>query len=207
MRDWRQPTSDALHFVERHIVRTLLSFSAQLPLSVTMMRRDRLFLVATLTALFTADLYFILLPKLQSVGRGSEHLCTCGPDNLSLPGHGGLATPQLSNWTLLQHMDGTTSEPTDWGSKLERLFAHALYNIQTPVLLPEERLLGAEQLLEYYRRKVSRWERSVSGIVFFLGLKTTKKNPNILDLVFFSVQICFDFAMAGKLLNVTLAVT
>ncbi|XP_029312778.1 pseudokinase FAM20A [Cottoperca gobio] len=119
------------------------------------MRRDRLFLATTLTAIFSADLYFILLPKLRSVGLGSGYFCLCGPDNLTLPRHGGLATPQLSNWTL----DGTTSEPADWGSKLERLFAHSLYNIQTPVLGAEERLLQTVQLMDYYRRKVSRWER------------------------------------------------
>lgn len=130
------------------------------------MRRDRLFLAATLTAIFSADLYFILLPKLRSVGQGSGHFCSCGPDNLTLPRHGGLATPQLSNWTSLLPLDYAMSEPTDGGSKLGRLFAHPLYNIQTPVLEPEERLLQVEQLMEYYRRKVSRWERSVSGIVF-----------------------------------------
>ncbi|XP_044035705.1 pseudokinase FAM20A isoform X2 [Siniperca chuatsi] len=124
-----------------------------------MMRRDRLFLAATLTAIFSADLYFILLPKLRSVGQGSGHFCSCGHNNLTLPRHGGLATPQLSNWTSVPPLDGTTSEPTGGGSKLGRLFAHPLYNIQTPVLGPEERLLQAEQLMEYYRRKVSRWER------------------------------------------------
>ncbi|KAM9336518.1 pseudokinase FAM20A [Symphorus nematophorus] len=125
-----------------------------------MMRRDRLFLAVTLTAIFSADLYFILLPKLRSVGQGSGgHFCSCGPSNLTLPRHGGLATPQLSNWTSLPPLDGTTSEPTDGGSKLGRLLAHPLYNIQTPALGLEERLLQAEQLMEYYRRKVSRWER------------------------------------------------
>lgn len=131
-----------------------------------MMRRDRLFLAATLTAIFSADLYFILLPKLRSVGQGSGHFCSCGPRNLTLPRHGGLATPQLYNWTSVPPLDGTTSEPTDGGSKLGRLFAHPLYNIQTPVLGPEERLLQGEQLMEYYRRKVSRWERSVTCVVF-----------------------------------------
>uniref|UniRef100_A0A8C4H8U5 FAM20A golgi associated secretory pathway pseudokinase n=1 Tax=Dicentrarchus labrax TaxID=13489 RepID=A0A8C4H8U5_DICLA len=123
------------------------------------MRRDRLFLAATLTAIFSADLYFILLPKLRSLGQGLGHFCSCGPNNLTLPRHGGLATPRLSNWTSLPPLDGTTSEPADGGSKLGRLFAHPLYNIQTPPLGPEERLLHAEQLMEYYRRKVSRWER------------------------------------------------
>ncbi|XP_020503810.1 pseudokinase FAM20A [Labrus bergylta] len=124
------------------------------------MRRDRLFLAATLTAIFSADLYFILLPKLRSVGLKSEHFCPCGPNNFTLPMHGGLATPQLSNWTSVSSpLDGTTSGPDDGASKLERLFSHPLYNIETPGIGPEERLLLAEQLMEYYRRKVSRWER------------------------------------------------
>ncbi|KAK5881000.1 hypothetical protein CesoFtcFv8_021852 [Champsocephalus esox] len=121
-----------------------------------MMRRDRLLLAATLTAIFSADLYFVLLPKLRSVGLGSGDLCPCGSDNFTLPRHGGLATPQLSNWTLY----GTTSEPADdGGSKLERLFSHPLYNIEIPVLGSEERLLQAEQPMEYYRKKVAHWER------------------------------------------------
>ncbi|XP_029383256.1 pseudokinase FAM20A [Echeneis naucrates] len=124
-----------------------------------MMRRDRLFLATTLTAIFTADLYFILLPKLRSMGRGSRQFCLCGPNNLTLPGQEGLATPPLSNWTSESPLVGAITDPTDGGSKLDRLFSHPLYNIQTPVLGPEERLLQAEQLMEYYRRKVSRWER------------------------------------------------
>lgn len=116
-------------------------------------------MAATLTAIFSADLYFILLPKLRMVGHRSGDFCTCGPNNLSLPRHGGLATPQLSNWTSLPLPDGTESEPSDGRSKLERLFAHPLYNIHTPVLDPDEWLLQEEQLMEYYRRKLSRWDR------------------------------------------------
>lgn len=129
-----------------------------------MMRRDRLFLVVTVAAIFSADLYFFLLPKLQSMGQGSEHLCSCGSDNFTLPRLRGLASPQLYNWTSVQPVEGATSEPADRSSKLERLFAHPLYGIQLPVLAPEERLMESEQLMEYYRRKVSRWERSVSDL-------------------------------------------
>ncbi|XP_034563063.1 pseudokinase FAM20A [Notolabrus celidotus] len=124
-----------------------------------MMRRDRIFLVTTLTAIFSADLYFILLPKLRIIRQQSGHLCSCGHKNFTLPRHGGLASPQLSNWTSAPPLDIITSEPDDGISKLERLFSHPLYNIQTPLLGPEERLLQAEHLMEYYRRKVSRWER------------------------------------------------
>ncbi|CAJ1080768.1 pseudokinase FAM20A [Xyrichtys novacula] len=124
-----------------------------------MMRRDRIFLATILTAIFSADLYFILLPKLRSRGHKSGHLCSCGPTNFTLPKLGGLASPQLSNWTSGPPLDVTTSGFDDGISKLEKLFSHPLYNIQTPLLGPEERLLQAEQLMEYYRRKVSRWER------------------------------------------------
>uniref|UniRef100_A0A3Q3Q778 FAM20 C-terminal domain-containing protein n=1 Tax=Monopterus albus TaxID=43700 RepID=A0A3Q3Q778_MONAL len=126
--------------------------------------RDRLFLAVTLTAIFSADFYFILLPKLRSMGQGSRQFCSCGSSNLTLPWQGGLATPRLSNWTSVLSLEGTTTDPTDGGSKLERLFAHPLYNIETPALGPEERLLQVEQLVEYYRRKVSHWERSVHAV-------------------------------------------
>uniref|UniRef100_A0A672J1N2 FAM20A golgi associated secretory pathway pseudokinase n=2 Tax=Salarias fasciatus TaxID=181472 RepID=A0A672J1N2_SALFA len=125
---------------------------------VSTMRRDRLFLAGTLTALFSADLYFILLPKLRGAGRTAGRPCPCGRGDASLPGLGGLATPRLSNWTA-PPPSGAAPGPTDGGSKLERLFSHPLYNIETPALRPEERLLQAEQLIEYYRKKVSRWER------------------------------------------------
>lgn len=157
-----------------------------------MIRRDRLFLVATIAAIFSADLYFFLLPKLQR--QGPEPLCSCGSDNITLPRHGGLASPQLYNWSSPQPVDGTTSEPADGSSKLERLFAHPLYDIQTPALAPEERLLEAEQLMEYYRRKVSRWERSVSGVVF---PDSKKKKSFICCYVAYFVHSSFDFAMAG----------
>lgn len=137
------------------------------------MRRDRIFLATTLTAIFSADLYFILLPKLRSIRQTSGHLCSCGPKNFTLPGHGGLAPPQLSNWTAALPLDVTTSEYDDGISKLERLFSHPLYNIQIPLLGPEERLLQAEQLMEYYRRKVSRWERSARGVTILHFYKIT----------------------------------
>ncbi|XP_056892653.1 pseudokinase FAM20A [Takifugu flavidus] len=129
------------------------------PLSMTMMRRDRFFLVFTLAAVFSADLYFILLPKLQRMGQRSVRPCSCSPDNVTLPQHGGVATPQLSNWTSAQQRDGTGSEHVVTGSKLENLFSHPLYSIQTPELAPEERLLATGQLMEYYKKKVARWER------------------------------------------------
>ncbi|XP_053710122.1 pseudokinase FAM20A [Synchiropus splendidus] len=119
------------------------------------MRRGRLFLAGTLTALFSADLYFILLPKLRKAAR--EESCSCSQENFTLQGFGGLVSPWLSNWT--SEVPGVSSEPADGSLKLRRLFAHPLYNIQTPSLGPEEKLLQLEQLMEYYQKKVSRWKR------------------------------------------------
>ncbi|KAJ0015810.1 hypothetical protein NQD34_014100 [Periophthalmus magnuspinnatus] len=125
-----------------------------------MMRRDRLVIAATLTAIFSADLYFVLIPKLRTFSHGSGQSCSCQHSNVSLPGQQGLALPMLSNWTSSLPLDSTTNkEEEDVGSKLERLFAHPLYNIQAPALETGEKLLEVEQLMDYYQKKVSRWER------------------------------------------------
>ncbi|XP_070981603.1 pseudokinase FAM20A-like [Oncorhynchus clarkii lewisi] len=131
-----------------------------------MMRRDRLLLAVTLTAIFTADLYFVLLPKLRQRQPGPGNgACLCPSSrgtNFTLAGYSGLTIPWFSNITSIDLQGkgvGATDDPTDWGSKLGRLFAHPLYNIQTPELGLEERLMQSEELMEYYRRKVSRWER------------------------------------------------
>lgn len=126
------------------------------------MRRDRLFLAVTLTAVLSADLYLVLLPKLRGLGRGSGPFCPCGPVNLTLPRHGGLATPRLYNWSSVAPGGGAPPEPADRGSKLGRLFDHPLYNIQSPAPGPQETLLQEEDLVQHYRKKVSHWERSVS---------------------------------------------
>uniref|UniRef100_A0A3Q2P1W6 FAM20A golgi associated secretory pathway pseudokinase n=1 Tax=Fundulus heteroclitus TaxID=8078 RepID=A0A3Q2P1W6_FUNHE len=122
------------------------------------MRRDRFLLAAALAALFSADFYFILLPKLQSRRHTAGDVCSCS--NLSLPSLETLVRPQLSNWTRAPFPSRETSPDfDDGGSKLKRLFSQPLYNIQTPELKQEEKLLQLEQLIEYYRRKVSHWER------------------------------------------------
>lgn len=123
------------------------------------MRRDRLVIAATLTAIFSADLYFVLIPKLRALSHGSGEFCSCPHSNITLPG---LVMPFLSNWTsnAPKALESATYKPEeDAGSKLEGLFSHPLYNIQTPALEAEERLLEVEQLMEYYKKKVSRWER------------------------------------------------
>lgn len=131
------------------------------------MRRDRLIIAATLTAIFSADLYFVLIPKLRTLAQGSGGFCSCPAQLSNASFFPGLAVPYLSNWTsnatpLGESTGGGKKEEEEEdaeGSKLQRLFAHPLYNIQTPALEAEERLLEVEQLMEYYRKKVSRWER------------------------------------------------
>ncbi|XP_057681652.1 pseudokinase FAM20A [Corythoichthys intestinalis] len=116
------------------------------------MRKDRFLLAVTIIAIFSADLYFILLPKLRSAGERSGHFCTCRQNNFS-------HSDQFSNWTSLLLQDVEPSGFNDGGSKLNRLFTHPLYNIHSPTLVPEERLLQVDQLMDYNRKKVSRWER------------------------------------------------
>lgn len=119
--------------------------------------------MASIAALFSADLYFVLLPKLQRISHGWQRACPCGSDNLTTAGRGGL---HPSNWTSSPptSANGAISPPPIVGSKLERLFMHPLYDIHILPLAAEERLLEKEQLLDYYMKKVSRWERSDSSL-------------------------------------------
>ncbi|KAJ8283919.1 hypothetical protein COCON_G00027690 [Conger conger] len=124
------------------------------------MRRDRLLVTLALAAVFSADVYFVLLPKLREKYPGDG--CTC--PNVS---QGGQAPQRPPNSSLVtgDSMEGLgVSAPGEaggkvWASKLERLFAHPLYNIRSPDLGHDEVLLQPEELMGYYKRKVSRWER------------------------------------------------
>ncbi|CAL9698905.1 unnamed protein product [Knipowitschia caucasica] len=123
------------------------------------MRRDRLVIAATLTAIFSADLYFVLIPKLRTFRNASGHLCSCPFNDSTLPGTQGLVQPMLANWTSAPSLQSATYPEEESGSKLERLFAHPLYNIQAPALEAGEKLLEVGQLMDYYEKKVLRWER------------------------------------------------
>ncbi|KAG5854286.1 hypothetical protein ANANG_G00036200 [Anguilla anguilla] len=131
------------------------------------MRRDRLLVTLTLAAVFSADVYFVLLPKLRE--KYPWDRCTCpaaGVANISL---GDSEVPQWppNSSTVTRGSAGglwVTAVPMEtggktWGSKLEKLFAHPLYNIRSPDPGPEEVLVQPEELMGYYKRKVSRWER------------------------------------------------
>ncbi|KAM9772792.1 pseudokinase FAM20A [Syngnathus typhle] len=115
------------------------------------MRKERLLLAVTLIAIFSADLYFILLPKLRNV-EGLGQFCSCRRGNFIFPA-------RFSIWTSVPLQDVYASGLPNGGSKLDSLFAHPLYNIQNPTLEAEERLLQVELLMNYYRKKISRWER------------------------------------------------
>ncbi|KAG1933344.1 extracellular serine/threonine protein kinase FAM20C [Pimephales promelas] len=117
------------------------------------MRRDRLLVAVTLVTLLAADIHFVLLPRLKSWYLLPRESCECRVTNGSLD-NGGATT---STWmTTSQNF---TPVSTERSSKLERLFGHPLYNIRLPELGPDELLLQREELRNYYKRKVSRWER------------------------------------------------
>jgi len=113
------------------------------------MRRDRLLVAVTLVTLLAADIHFVLLPRLKSWYLLPRESCECRVTNGSLD-NGGATTSTSQNFTPVS---------TERSSKLERLFGHPLYNIRLPELGPDELLLQREELRNYYKRKVSRWER------------------------------------------------
>uniref|UniRef100_A0A8C9VWW5 FAM20A golgi associated secretory pathway pseudokinase n=1 Tax=Scleropages formosus TaxID=113540 RepID=A0A8C9VWW5_SCLFO len=118
------------------------------------MRRDRLLVAVTLTAVFTADVYFVLLPKLREKYSGEGQGCPCSE----------LWAGNASQATDTGEGQGATSTPRkpegkEWASKLQWLFTHPLYNFRNPDLGAEGNLLQPDELMSYYRRKVSRWER------------------------------------------------
>ncbi|MBN3313510.1 FA20A Pseudokinase, partial [Atractosteus spatula] len=128
------------------------------------MRRDRLLVSAILTTILTADIYFVLLPKLREKYFGNE--CTCrdspgGSTGDKLTGH--WHNTSMTARSPPQGSDGVPTSPESQtvrsGSKLEQLFTHPLYNIRTPRLGPDETLLQPQESMSYYKRKVSRWNR------------------------------------------------
>lgn len=133
------------------------------------MRRDRLLVTLALATVFSADVYFVLLPKLREKYPGDE--CTCPSTGIAnISQGGGTEVPQwtLNSSTVTRDSLGVfgIGKPVEtggkiWASKLEKLFAHPLYNIRSPDPGPDEVLLQSEELMGYYKRKVSRWERWV----------------------------------------------
>ncbi|KAF4085435.1 hypothetical protein AMELA_G00118050 [Ameiurus melas] len=113
------------------------------------MKRDRFLLAITFIVILTVDIYFVLLPRLRAWYNYSRGGCNCNGLNASV----GYTEQVLHKKTLSSYL------VSQKGSKLKRLFSHPLYNIHLPELTPDEILLEEEELMEYYRRKVTRWER------------------------------------------------
>lgn len=122
-----------------------------LPSLMARMKRDRFLLVISLIVILTADVYFVLLPRLRAWYDLSSGGCSCHGVNDSV----GYSEQVLHKKTPTSNFASQT------GSKLKRLFGHPLYNIHLPELSPDERLLEEEELMEYYRRKVTRYQRWV----------------------------------------------
>ncbi|XP_039595657.1 pseudokinase FAM20A [Polypterus senegalus] len=128
------------------------------------MRRDRLLVTGVLAAIFTADLYFNIMPKVQKMYFRDECACPNSSAAGTFPSHRP-PPPPLAPWqpssvgSYISRLNQSTSSPAENGSKLEHLFAHPLYNIGTLQLSPEEFLLQKEDAESYYKKKLSRWNR------------------------------------------------
>ncbi|KAI5609728.1 pseudokinase FAM20A isoform X1, partial [Silurus asotus] len=109
------------------------------------MKRDRFLVAVIFIVLLTLDVYFVLLPRLRSWYDLSRVGCNCNG-----------STEQVSQKTTKTKSFSLISQEE---SKLNRLFDHPLYNIRLPELTAEEKLLDEQELMDYYRRKVARWER------------------------------------------------
>ncbi|KAA0725471.1 Pseudokinase FAM20A [Triplophysa tibetana] len=116
------------------------------------MRRDRLLVAVTLVTLLAADVHFVLIPRLKTWYHLSREICACRGDNVSL----GNSVPTTDLWLLNQ---SSTLVSAEQDSKLERLFRHSLYNIRLPELGPDDLILQHEELMNYHKRKMTRWER------------------------------------------------
>ncbi|CAO2645907.1 Pseudokinase FAM20A [Lemmus lemmus] len=132
------------------------------------LRRDRLLALLLLGALFSADLYFHLWPRVQRQLRPRESPagCPCSGRAPSASLHSAAASRDpgtaAHNFSqarpVAEHPSrGHPSPP----SKLQALFAHSLYQVpeEPPLLGPEDWLLASQEALRYYRRKVARWNR------------------------------------------------
>lgn len=135
-------------------------------------------MAAALAFFLAADVYFVLLPRLKDwylllpqdrcacLGHGGTNSTRArangtmgsGKGHLWRSGYGSLNRTAASMGLLELDLEGDP-ETDSAGRRLERLFAHPLYNMKLPDMAPEEVLLQPSELMEYYRRKVARWER------------------------------------------------
>nr|XP_056718137.1 pseudokinase FAM20A [Euleptes europaea] len=114
------------------------------------MRRARLLaLLLLLGALLSADVHFHLWPQVRRRLAGGEAGraggCSCPPGDAPASPPGPRPPPGSA--------EGSRPERR---AKLRRLFAHPLYSAPER---PGEQLLGGQEALRYYGRKVARWNR------------------------------------------------
>ncbi|XP_005992213.1 pseudokinase FAM20A [Latimeria chalumnae] len=136
-----------------------------------LLRRDRLVITLLIAAIFTADVYFNILPKLQE--RLSGESCPCQNSKSPSPLAGvsdregwlnssaaapSPSAPQPFNRSRQQEQE-RLGPAAPGRSKLQKLFAHPLYNIDGPELGPQDLLLNKQEAIHYYKRKVARWNR------------------------------------------------
>ncbi|XP_063078006.1 pseudokinase FAM20A [Engraulis encrasicolus] len=115
------------------------------------MRRDRFMVASALAFFLAADIYFVLLPRLKEWYLLPRDRCAC------LGRHANANTNGNGTWAA----NGTGMGPAAGASRLARLFGHPLYNMRLPEMRGGEVLLEQADLMEYYRKKVARWERQL----------------------------------------------
>ncbi|XP_015275339.1 PREDICTED: pseudokinase FAM20A-like, partial [Gekko japonicus] len=119
-------------------------------------RRDRLLILLLLGALLSADVYFHLWPQVRQRLAGDNAGRSGGP--CACPGEEAASASSLQPPPPPDSAEKNGAEETSPArrSKLRRLFAHPLYSAPER---PAEKLLGRQEALRYYRRKVARWNR------------------------------------------------
>uniref|UniRef100_A0A8C5P1W2 FAM20A, golgi associated secretory pathway pseudokinase n=1 Tax=Jaculus jaculus TaxID=51337 RepID=A0A8C5P1W2_JACJA len=133
------------------------------------LRRDRLLTLLLLGALFSADLYFHLWPRVQRQLRSRQRPPGCPCSARASPAAPDPAAASSQDPGMLAHnfsraRPGAEHPGPGRGgqrSKLQALFAHSLYHVpeEPPLLGAEDWLLASPEALRYYRRKVARWNR------------------------------------------------
>ncbi|KAL8163516.1 UNVERIFIED_CONTAM: hypothetical protein K2H54_027667 [Gekko kuhli] len=118
-------------------------------------RRDRLLILLLLGALLSADVYFHLWPQVRQRLAGDEAgrpegACSCPREEAASAS----SLPPPPHRAEKNRAEETSPARR---SKLRRLFAHPLFSAPER---PAEKLLGRQEALRYYRRKVARWNSS-----------------------------------------------
>uniref|UniRef100_A0A8C5R4B4 FAM20A golgi associated secretory pathway pseudokinase n=1 Tax=Leptobrachium leishanense TaxID=445787 RepID=A0A8C5R4B4_9ANUR len=130
------------------------------------LRRDRLLLVAALSALLAADVYFHLWPQLLQLTMGRS--CDCG------------VRPTSRNFTPTAE---TPVMVIEWipASKLHHLLSHPLYQAQGTMPPSYDRLLSPHEIMKSYKKRVTHQNRKRRGPRFegnrTIPLTDSKSDP------------------------------